>query len=92
MGIIACLIFGVLAAWITRSVLINAGTGGAVAVLVIGILGGLLGLIGVAFGFGDIAHFNLFNVFFSILAAAIITGLWAKLQPQTIKTGRSLEA
>jgi zinc transporter ZupT len=82
MGIFTCLIFGVLAAWITRSSLTTAGTGGVKAVFTIGVLSGLLGLIGIVLGWGDLTSFNLYNIFLAILAALAMTIAWSKIQPE----------
>ena len=82
MGIVACIIFGLLGAWITRSLQTRAGIGGVYSVLIIGSIGGLLGLTGIAIGWGDIQSFNLYNVLLSIFAASVISVAWAKVQPQ----------
>jgi uncharacterized membrane protein YeaQ/YmgE (transglycosylase-associated protein family) len=82
MGITACIIFGLMGAWIARSLQVRAGTGGFKAVLIIGLIGGFLGLVGVAIGWGDLTSFNLYNVFLSIIVSSILTVAWAKIQPK----------
>jgi hypothetical protein len=82
MGITACIIFGLMGAWIARSLQVRAGIGGVKAVLIIGLIGGILGLAGIAIGWGDLTSFNLYNVFLSILVSTILTIAWAKIQPK----------
>lgn len=84
MGIFACLVFGIMSAWITRSVLRRAGAGGYISVLIIGIAGGLLGLTGLILGFGDIASFNFYNVLFSIGFSAALSFFWSRIQPAPV--------
>jgi len=84
MGVLACLLFGILAAWIIRSVLVRAGIGGVKSVFVIGLLGGMIGLTGVLIGFGDLEHFNLYNVLIAISASVLISIGWAKVQPDAV--------
>ena len=52
------------------------------AVLIIGLIGGIVGLAGVAIGWGDLTSFNLYNVFISIIVSTILTIAWAKIQPK----------
>lgn len=82
MGITACIIFGLMGAWIARSLQVRTGTGGFKAVLIIGLIGGALGLLGVAIGWGDLTSFNLYNVLLSIAISSVLTVAWAKIQPQ----------
>ena len=77
MGIVACLLFGIIGAWISRSLLIHAA-GNLKTVLVIGAIGGTMGLIGTTIGWGDPESFNLYNVLLSIAFSAIIMFLYSK--------------
>lgn len=77
MGVAACVLFGLLAAWITRSMHINGRTINLIFTCVIGLTGGLAGLIGITLGWGDINSFNLYNVLLSIMLTAALMALFA---------------
>jgi zinc transporter ZupT len=81
MGIISCIIFGILGSWTTRSIQLRAGTGGIKAVFIIGLLSALIGMAGVLIGWGDIKSFNLYNILLTISVSALLTIVWSKLQP-----------
>jgi len=78
MGIAACLLFGVIAAWITRSMLAHSVVGSLKFILLIGSIGGLLGLLGILLGWGDSESFNLYNVLLSIGITALLTFLFSR--------------
>lgn len=78
MGIAACLLFGVIAAWITRSMLAYSVVGSLKFIFLIGTIGGLLGLLGILLGWGDAESFNLYNVLLSIGITALLTFLFSK--------------
>ncbi|HRO43351.1 MAG TPA: hypothetical protein PL009_11000 [Flavipsychrobacter sp.] len=82
MGIVACILFGVIGAWITRSLIAHLGVGSLKTVLIIGIIGGAMGLLGTTIGWGDFESFNLFNVLLSIFFSGIITLIYSKTQTQ----------
>jgi len=82
MGVVACLLFGVIGAWISKSMLAAHTAGGLKLVLVIGVVSGLIGLGGIALGWGDFRSFNLYNVLLSIAASAVITFLLSRTQPK----------
>ncbi len=79
MGVIACVLFGIIAAWISRSMQQKNGKAGLLSIMIVGLVGGLLGLCGTLAGFGDLENFNLYNVFFSIGAAFILMIGWNKI-------------
>jgi uncharacterized membrane protein YeaQ/YmgE (transglycosylase-associated protein family) len=87
MGIISCIIFGILGSWTTRSIQLRSGTGGFKAVFVIGLLSALTGLTGILIGWGDLKSFNLYNIILTISVAALLTVIWSKVQParQTVE-------
>lgn len=78
MGILACLLFGIISGWITRS-LMTKSPGGYKEVLLIGLIGGALGLFGITIGWGDFDSFNLYNVLLSIACSAVLMTIYAKL-------------
>ncbi len=80
MGVVACILFGIMAAWIARSMQHRSVGGGLIGILITGLTGGLLGLTGILMGWGDMESFNLYNVFLSIAFAAILTIVWTKIQ------------
>lgn len=82
MGVVACLLFGIIAAWITRSIMGSTAAGSMRSILLCGLAGGLLGLTGTALGWGDFESFNLYNVFLSIAATALLTTIYTKMQPK----------
>jgi len=82
MGVIACILFGVIGAWITRSLIAHTGVGTPKTVLIIGAIGGALGLLGTTIGWGDLESFNLYNVLLSIGFAALLTVIYSKTQPR----------
>lgn len=80
MGVLACLLFGIMAAWIARSIHRKSAAGGSLGILVTGVVGGIAGLSGILLGWGDLESFNLFNVFLAILFSAALMLLWSKVQ------------
>jgi uncharacterized membrane protein YeaQ/YmgE (transglycosylase-associated protein family) len=80
MGVVACLLFGVMAAWIARSIQGKSAAGSGFGILITGIVGGVAGLSGILIGWGNLEDFNLFNVFLSIIIASAITVIWTKVQ------------
>ena len=82
MGIATCLIFGLLSACVTRSILTTTIYGKFAKVLLIGIIGGMLGLLGIIAGWGDLKSFNLYNVLLSIFFSSVLVLIWTRLQPE----------
>lgn len=79
MGAIACLLFGIISAWIALSLLGKDLSANLKPVLFIGLAGGTLGLSGILIGWGDLGLFNLYNVLLSICFAAVLMLLYLKL-------------
>ncbi len=83
MGITACILFGIIGAWITRSLMADTVLGSIKLVFIIGVIGGLLGLTGIFVGgWGDLESFNLYNVLLSIIITSVIMFVYSKLQPR----------
>jgi len=80
MGVFACLLFGIIGAWISRSLLANAASSRIKTVLIIGLAGGFMGLSGIIFGWGNAKSFNLYNVLLSIAFSSVLTFLFNKHQ------------
>ena len=68
MGLATCILFAVIATWITISVWVKWRPKSLAAFFIMGVLSGCLGcMIGVIAGWGDIGKFNLISVFISII-------------------------
>lgn len=68
MGLATCILFSVIATWITVSIWVKWRPKSLAAFFATGILSGCLGCtIGVIAGWGDIDKFNLISVFISII-------------------------
>lgn len=71
------ILFGALAGWIASLIMNTNEEQGAVANIVIGILGALLGgFIARLLGGTDVSGFNLYSLFISVIGAVILIGIY----------------
>ena len=82
MGILAWLLFGLLAGAVAQVIMPgdDAGGGGFFGILitiVIGIAGAIIGgFIGTALGFGDVTGFNLSSFVIAVIGAIVLLAVW----------------
>lgn len=75
MGILSWIIVGGLSGWIASMIMKRNGSMGALANIIVGIVGALIGgfVMGL-FGFGGVSGFNIWSVLVSVLGSVIL--LW----------------
>ncbi|MES1931238.1 transglycosylase-associated protein [Salinisphaera shabanensis T35B1] len=77
MGIIAWIIFGLIAGAIAKLIMPGKDPGGIIVTIVIGILGAVLGgFIATALGMGTVSGFNLGSFVIAILGAILLLWLY----------------
>ncbi|AOM00658.1 GlsB/YeaQ/YmgE family stress response membrane protein [Cobetia marina] len=77
MGIIAWIIFGLIAGIIAKVIMPGKDPGGIIVTSIIGILGAVVGgWIGTQLGFGDVTGFNLASFVIAVLGAIILLILY----------------
>lgn len=84
MGIIAWVIFGALAGWIASLIMSTDREQGAVANIVVGIIGAIVGgFIARAIGGSGVTGFNLGSLLVAILGAVILLGVYKMVAHRT---------
>lgn len=82
MGLATCILFAVIATWITVSVWVKWRPKSLAVFFTMGILSGCLGcLVGVIAGWGDIEKFNLISVFISIITVVPVAFFISRFGP-----------
>ncbi|ABE59934.1 MULTISPECIES: GlsB/YeaQ/YmgE family stress response membrane protein [Chromohalobacter] len=77
MGIIAWIVFGLLAGIVAKLIMPGRDPGGLIVSLILGVLGAIVGgWIGTALGFGTVDGFNLGSFAIAVLGAIILLGLY----------------
>ena len=82
MGILAWLIFGLLAGAVAQVIMPGNDAGGrgfvgVVITIVIGIAGAIIGgFIGTALGFGDVSGFNFSSFVIAVVGAIVLLAVW----------------
>ncbi|MCK0715526.1 MULTISPECIES: GlsB/YeaQ/YmgE family stress response membrane protein [Chromohalobacter] len=77
MGIIAWIVFGLLAGIVAKLIMPGRDPGGMIITMIIGILGAIVGgWVGTALGFGSVDGFNLGSFVIAVLGAIILLGLY----------------
>lgn len=77
MGIIAWIIFGALAGWIGSLIMGTDEQQGAIANIVVGIVGALIGgFVARSFGGSGVTGFNLGSLLIAVLGSIILLGLY----------------
>ncbi|HUG00548.1 MAG TPA: GlsB/YeaQ/YmgE family stress response membrane protein [Longimicrobiales bacterium] len=77
MGIIAWIVFGLIAGLLAKFIMPGTDPGGWIITILLGIAGALVGgFIGQALGFGGVSGFNLVSMFIAILGAILLLALY----------------
>lgn len=75
MGILAWIIFGLIAGIIAKAIMPGKDSGGFIITIILGILGAVIGgLIGSVLGFGGVSGFDIRSFIIAIIGAIIL--LW----------------
>jgi len=86
MGILAWIVFGLLAGILAKFVLPERAPGGIIATIVLGILGAVVGgFIGAQLGFGDISGFNIRSMALAVGGALLLLVVWGLVARSTAK-------
>lgn len=81
MGIIAWIIFGLIAGIIAKVIVPGKDPGGIIVTSIIGILGAVVGgWVGTRMGFGEVTGFNLASFVIAVLGAVILLILYRVLR------------
>ncbi|MGO1581108.1 MAG: GlsB/YeaQ/YmgE family stress response membrane protein [Peptoniphilaceae bacterium] len=76
MGIIGWLILGALSGWIGSKIMKTDAEMGAIANIVVGIIGAFIGgFIGTSLGMGDVNSISIYGVLMSVLGACILLAI-----------------
>lgn len=77
MGIIAWIIFGLIAGAVAKLIMPGDDPGGIIVTIIIGVLGAVVGgFIATALGFGAISGFNLGSFLIAVLGAILLLGIY----------------
>jgi len=76
MGIIAWIVLGAIAGWITN--MIMGGREGVIATIILGIIGGLVGgwLAGSVLGVADVTGVNITSIIVAVIGAVIVVAVY----------------
>lgn len=76
MGIILWIIFGALAGWIASKIMNTDAEQGAIANIIVGIVGALLGgFIFNLFGGSEVTGFNIYSLFVAVVGAVVLLAI-----------------
>ncbi|RYZ53775.1 MAG: GlsB/YeaQ/YmgE family stress response membrane protein [Sphingobacteriales bacterium] len=94
MGVIAWILFGLIAGLIAKAIHPGKDPGGWIAAIVIGILGGVIGgWVGMALGWGDVDGFNIRSFLLAVAGSVLLLFIWAKVSGRNrVDRSRHLDA
>ena len=80
MGIIAWIVLGAIAGFITN--MIMGGTGGVITTIILGIVGAVVGgyLAGTVLGVADVTGINVESIVVSVIGAVIVVAIYRGMQ------------
>ena len=77
MGIIAWIVFGLLAGWVAKMLVPGRDPQGCIITMVIGVLGAVIGgFIGSWLGFGAVTGFNLKSFLIAVVGSVLLLALY----------------
>jgi uncharacterized membrane protein YeaQ/YmgE (transglycosylase-associated protein family) len=77
MGIIAWIVFGLLAGWVAKMLVPGSDPQGCIITMVIGVLGAVIGgFIGSWLGFGAVTGFNLKSFLIAVVGSVLLLALY----------------
>lgn len=81
MGILAWIVFGLLAGWVAKLLVPGSDPQGCIITMVIGVLGAVIGgFIGSWLGFGAVTGFNLKSFLIAVVGAVLLLALYHLLR------------
>jgi len=81
MGILAWIVFGLLAGWVAKMLVPGSDPQGCIITMVIGVLGAVIGgFIGSWLGFGAVTGFNLKSFLIAVVGAVLLLALYHLLR------------
>jgi len=85
MGIIAWIVFGLLAGWVAKMLVPGRDPQGCIITMVIGVLGAVIGgFIGSWLGFGAVTGFNLKSFLIAVIGAVLLLALYHLLRRRRV--------
>jgi len=85
MGIIAWIVFGLLAGWVAKLLVPGSDPQGCIITMVIGVLGAVIGgFIGSWLGFGAVTGFNLKSFLIAVIGAVLLLALYHLLRRRRV--------
>ena len=85
MGIIAWIVFGLLAGWVAKLLMPGRDPQGCIITMVIGVLGAVIGgFIGSWLGFGAVTGFNLKSFLIAVVGSVLLLALYHLLRGRRV--------
>ena len=85
MGIIAWIVFGLLAGWVAKMLVPGSDPQGCIITMVIGVLGAVIGgFIGSWLGFGAVTGFNLKSFLIAVAGSVLLLALYHLLRGRRV--------
>jgi uncharacterized membrane protein YeaQ/YmgE (transglycosylase-associated protein family) len=85
MGILAWIVFGLLAGWVAKLLVPGSDPQGCIITMVIGVLGAVIGgFIGSWLGFGAVTGFNLKSFLIAVVGAVLLLALYHLLRRRRV--------
>ena len=85
MGIIAWIVFGLLAGWVAKMLVPGRDPQGCIITMVIGVLGAVIGgFIGSWLGFGAVTGFNLKSFLIAVVGSVLLLALYHLLRGRRV--------